>query len=58
MCGGDRLDERYVTSIARVKHPEAHDLFADEVKPQFLADSLFKMTGLGVRGLPEPRFAA
>jgi L-arabinonolactonase len=58
MFGGERLDELYVTSMARVKHPAAHDLFAREVKPQFLAGSLFKVTGLGVRGLPEPRFAA
>jgi sugar lactone lactonase YvrE len=58
MFGGDNLDQLYVTSMARVKHPAVHDLFAKEVKPQFLAGSLFKVTGLGVRGLPEPRFAA
>jgi len=58
MFGGDRLDELYVTSMARVKHPAVHDLFAKEARPQFLAGSLFKVTGLGVRGLPEPRFAA
>ena len=58
MFGGDKLDELYVTSMARVKHPAVHDLFAKEAKPQFLAGSLFKVTGLGVRGLPEPRFAA
>ena len=58
MFGGDRLDELYVTSMARVKHPAAHDLFAREMKPQHLAGSLFKVTGLGVRGLPEPRFAS
>jgi len=57
MFGGDRLDELYVTSMARVKHPAVHDRFAKEVKPQVLAGSLFKVTGLGVRGLPEPRFA-
>lgn len=57
MFGGDRLDEIYVTSMARVKHPALHDRFAKEVKPQFLAGSLFRVTGLGVRGLPEPRFA-
>ena len=55
--GGDDLDELYVTSMARVKHPAVHDLFAREAKPQFLAGSLFRVTGLGVRGLPEPRFA-
>ena len=58
MFGGDRLDELYVTSMARVKHPAVHDLFASEMKPQHLAGSLFKVTGLGVRGLPEPRFAS
>jgi L-arabinonolactonase len=56
--GGDQLDELYVTSMARVKHPAVHDLFAKEARPQFLAGSLFKVTGLGVRGLPEPRFAS
>jgi sugar lactone lactonase YvrE len=55
--GGDKLDEIFVTSMARVKHPAVHDLFAREAKPQFLAGSLFRITGLGVRGLPEPRFA-
>jgi sugar lactone lactonase YvrE len=57
MFGGDHLDELYVTSMARVKHPAVHDLFAKETKPQHLAGSLFRVTGLGVRGLPEPRFA-
>jgi sugar lactone lactonase YvrE len=55
--GGDRLDEIYVTSMARVKHPAVHDMFAREIKPQFGAGHLFKVTGLGIRGLPEPRFA-
>jgi sugar lactone lactonase YvrE len=54
--GGDKLDEIYVTSMARVKHPAVHDLFAKEVKPQFLAGRLFRITGLGTRGIPEPRF--
>ena len=58
MFGGDNLDILYVTSMARVKHPAVHDLFASEEKPQFLAGSLFAVTGLGVRGLPEPRFGA
>jgi len=57
MFGGPDLDELYVTSMARVKHPAVHDHFRREVKPQFLAGSLFKVTGLGIRGLPEPRFA-
>jgi sugar lactone lactonase YvrE len=56
MFGGDRLDEIYVTSMARVKHPAAHDRFAVEAKPQFLAGSLFRITGLGIAGVPEPRF--
>ena len=54
--GGDNLDVLYVTSMARVKHPAVHDMFAQEVKPQFLAGGLFAVTGLGIRGLPEPRF--
>ena len=57
MFGGDKLDEIFVTSMARVKHPAVHDLFAKEAKPQFLAGSLFRLTGLGIRGVPEPRFA-
>jgi sugar lactone lactonase YvrE len=57
MFGGDRLDEIYVTSMARVKHPAAHDRFAREARPQFLAGSLFRIAGLNIRGLPEPRFA-
>ena len=57
MFGGPALDELYVTSMARVKHPAVHDHFRRESKPQFLAGSLFKVTGLGIRGVPEPRFA-
>jgi L-arabinonolactonase len=52
--GGEKLDEIYVTSMARVKHPAGHDQFAKEAKPQFLAGSLFGITGLGIRGIPEP----
>ena len=55
--GGERLDEIYVTSMARVKHPAVHDHFAKEVKPQFAAGHLFRIRGLGIKGLPEPRFA-
>ncbi len=55
--GGRNLDELYVTSMARVKHPAVHDRFAKEVRPQFLAGSLFRISGLGIRGIPEPRFA-
>jgi L-arabinonolactonase len=54
--GGDKLDEIYVTSMARVDHPAVHDHFAVEAKPQFGAGSLFRVTGLGIRGMPEPRF--
>ena len=56
MFGGERLDEIYVTSMARVKHPAVHDRFHRDVKPQFGAGSLFRITRLGIRGLPEPRF--
>jgi L-arabinonolactonase len=56
MFGGDALDEIYVTSMARVAHPAVHDKFAVEAKPQFAAGSLFRIKGLGIRGLPEPRF--
>jgi len=34
-----------------------HEHFAKEAKLQFLAGSLFRVTGLGIRGVPEPRFA-
>ena len=56
MFGGDDLDEIYVTSMARVKHPAAHDRFEVVQKPQFGAGALFRITGLGIRGVPEPRF--
>ena len=55
--GGPKLDEIYVTSMARVKHPAVHDHFVAEAKPQFSAGSLFRIRGLGIRGVPEPRFA-
>ncbi|MGD9603793.1 MAG: SMP-30/gluconolactonase/LRE family protein [Gammaproteobacteria bacterium] len=55
--GGPDLDEIYVTSMARVRHPAVHDHFARQVKPQFGAGSLFRIRGLGIRGVPEPRFA-
>jgi len=54
--GGPNLDEIFVTSMSRVSHPAVHDHFAVQNKPQFSAGSLFKVTGLGIRGLPEPRF--
>ena len=55
--GGANLDEIYVTSMARVKHPAVHDLFTVEAKPQFAAGHLFRIKGLGIRGMEEPRFA-
>ena len=55
--GGERLDEIYVTSMARVKHPAVHDHFAKQARPQFAAGALFRIKGLGITGLPEPRFA-
>ena len=58
MFGGADLDELYVTSMARIDHPGAgaRDAFVTEDHPQFGAGSLFKLTGLGIRGVPEPRF--
>ncbi|MBI2802172.1 MAG: SMP-30/gluconolactonase/LRE family protein [Gammaproteobacteria bacterium] len=55
--GGPNLDELYVTSMARVRHPANHEHFAKQLKPQFGAGSLFRIRGLGIKGLPEPRFA-
>jgi len=55
--GGASLDEIYVTSMGRVSHPKTHDHFAAESRPQFGAGSVFRIRGLGIRGLPEPRFA-
>lgn len=55
--GGDKLDEIYVTSMGRVSHPANHDHFARQARPQYGAGSLFRITGLGIEGLPEPRFA-
>lgn len=57
MFGGPELDQIYVTSMARVSHPASHDNFSVEVKPQFAAGGLFRISGLGIKGLPEPRFA-
>ncbi len=56
MFGGPELDEIYVTSMARVKHPAVHDRFEVDLKPQFGAGALFRITGLGIRGVAEPRF--
>lgn len=50
MFGGADLDTLYVTSMARPPLPRFPD---DPVA----AGSLFAVTGLGVNGVPEPRFA-
>ncbi|MDA0823364.1 MAG: SMP-30/gluconolactonase/LRE family protein [Proteobacteria bacterium] len=55
--GGPNLDDIYVTSMARVSHPATHEHFAKQNQPQFAAGSLFRITGLGIRGIEEPRFA-
>lgn len=57
MFGGEALDEIYVTSMGRVSHPKTHEHFAVENRPQFSAGALFRIKGLGIRGLPEPKFA-
>jgi sugar lactone lactonase YvrE len=57
MFGGPDLDILYLTSMARVYHPGSTDLFAKEEKPQPHAGGIFEVRGLGVTGLPEPRFA-
>jgi hypothetical protein len=40
-----------------VQHPAQHDHFAAEIKPQFAAGALFRIKGLGIRGIAEHRFA-
>ncbi|WP_299826608.1 SMP-30/gluconolactonase/LRE family protein [uncultured Roseobacter sp.] len=57
MFGGPELEDIYVTSMARVSHPATHDGFEKQTKPQFAAGGLFRIRGLGIRGVPEPRFA-
>lgn len=57
MFGGPDLTDIYVTSMARVSHPATHDGFEKQTKPQFAAGSLFRIRGLGIKGVPEPRFA-
>lgn len=57
MFGGADLKDIYVTSMARVSHPAAHDGFEKQTRPQFAAGSLFRIRGLGIQGVPEPRFA-
>jgi L-arabinonolactonase len=57
MFGGDDLDVLYVTSMARIDHPGGQGQFAVEETPQLHAGGLFAVSGLGVRGIPEHRFA-
>ena len=57
MFGGENLDEIYVTSMARVQHLSNHEHFIVEAKPQFSAGSLFRIRGLGIKGIAERRFA-
>jgi hypothetical protein len=60
MFGGDNLDEVYITSMAQVDWagPGVREHFpgGDAGLPAS-AGNLFKVTGLGVRGLEEHRFA-
>ena len=56
MFGGENLDILYVTSMARIAHPP-HGFFEKRQTPEPQAGGLFAVRGLGVRGLPEPRFA-
>lgn len=55
--GGPRLNEIYVTSLARVNHTDRHSVFRTENKPQFGAGGLFRVKHLGIAGLAEPEFA-
>ena len=55
--GGAKLDEIYVTSMARVSHPATHEHFTQQVRAQFGAGALFRIRGLGIQGVEEPRFA-
>ena len=55
MFGGENLDILYVPSMARIAHPP-HGFFEKRDTPEPAAGGLFEVRGLGVRGLPEPRF--
>ena len=48
--GGPQLDQLYVTSSSQLLAPEERGAWP-------LAGALFRITGIGVRGLPEPEFA-
>lgn len=60
MFGGDNLDEVYITSMAKIgwAGPSVREHFpgGDAGLPA-ASGNLFRVTGLGVRGLPEHRFA-
>ena len=55
MFGGPNLDVLYVTSMRRIAHP-LNGKFTRPAAPESLAGGLWRVTGLGVRGLPEPRY--
>jgi len=59
MFGGDNLDVIYMTSMGNTDFlgPKGKALFGDAAKPQPHGGGIFAVTGTGVRGLPEPRFA-
>ena len=53
----DEEDYRRFYHLESYLFRTVHDRFAKEAGPQFLAGSLFRVSGLGIKGLPEPRFA-
>ena len=59
MFGGDNLDVAYLTSMGRTDFlgPEAQKIFGEASKPQPHGGGILAVSGLGVRGLPEHRFA-
>ena len=54
--GGPDLNVLFVTSMRRIAHP-MNGKFSRPAAPEPLAGGLWRVTGLGVRGLPEPRYA-
>ena len=59
MFGGDDLDVAYLTSMGRTDFlgPEAQKIFGEASRPQPHGGGILAVSGLGVRGLPETRFA-
>ena len=57
--GGDNLDVMYLTSMGNTDFlgPEGVRLFGDAAKPQPHGGGIFAVSGVGIRGIPEPRFA-